>query len=441
MLRNQKAHAVTAQPSEWGALEFDPATITQIELGVPDQGAKIARDPERLDEWTGTWTTIAGDRTWGVSSNRVRGALRALSTTRVRLSNEQLVESGTPIALTARDGSSLVISVSPDRSGGRAPVRVEQRDESGAISRVLDGWVDSATVDAFQAPLTLAWRDEHLIRVPLPSVRSLSVSAGRHETELTLDGPRWMVTGPFTLPADREQAETLARTLINMQATEFIDAPLDDSTTGLGSPIAQITMRTGNDTFSIELGQQADLSAETLYARFTRAEQSTLIRVPIASLSKLTAYPDAYISPVANPIAQTDISAVRVLGLGGDPRFESLREQGQWVSQGEPVDTLNADAIRRLLNLLTLTRANAIRVLSEDTQLPRRIAGVTLLDRDGNDLGNYSVGMEESEQGIRLLVLQTLETGQQVVWAYLGEEAQATATWLTLSAGRPIPQG
>jgi hypothetical protein len=103
------------------------------------------------------------------------------------------------------------------------------------------------------------------------------------------------------------------------------------------------------------------------------------------------------------------------------------------------VDTLTSDSITRLITLITQTKANAVRVLSNDLDLPREIAGVVLVNASGQELGSYLIAMEQSDQGIRLLVAQDLENDQRVVWAYLGEDAQATATWLTLTAGRPIP--
>jgi hypothetical protein len=439
ILRQQHTERVRTQPVEWASLQFDPASIITIRMGVPDQGVRIERHPERIDEWTGTWTTIAGDQSWRVSANRVRGAIRTFATVRVRLSDERLVDSGSEIVLGSRDGAALSVLVGQDRSGGRAPIRVEQRDESGAIERVLDGWIESTMIDAFDANQTLAWRDPKLMDFALPSVQRVRVRAGEHMTEAQLVGSRWMLTTPFFLHADRERVETLIRTMSSMQASSFVDSIPDESTTGLASPIAEIEIETGDATYAITLGQQADLSAETLYAKFTRADQSTIITVPIASLSKLTAYPDAYIASIANPTPQTSISAVRVLGREGRVRFESVRNLGEWSQGGTRVDTLTSDSITRLITLITQTKANAVRVLSNDLDLPREIAGVVLVNASGQELGSYLIAMEQSDQGIRLLVAQDLENDQRVVWAYLGEDAQATATWLTLTAGRPIP--
>jgi hypothetical protein len=437
ILRSQQASSVRDQPVEWTSLQFDPASIVSMSFGPPDLEVQIERSPDRIDEWVGTWSTDAGDQRWGVSSTRVRAALRTLATSRVRLSEDQLVESGSGIELQSRDGSSIRLTAGPDRAGGRAPIRLEQRDESGAIARVLDGWVESGFFEAFTFEKALAWRDPRLFDLALPSVSAVDVRAGEFRTRAELVGARWMITAPYTIHADRDSIESLLRTMITMEAAGFEEGPTDDSTTGLSTPIAVIGIQTSNAGYSLELGQQADLSGETLYARFSREQQSTLLRLPISSLTKLTAYPDAYIASIAYPGARTSISGVRVLGREGRVRFEAARDQGSWLSRGTTLDTLTSDSISRLLSVFTQANARATRVIGPETELPRVIAGVELVDSAGEELGSYQIALEQTQDGISLLVAQALGDDQRVVWAYVGDEAQATATWLTLSAGRP----
>lgn len=438
ILRNQQTNSVQAQPAEWANLQFDPASIVSIAFGPIDMDVQIERAPDRIDEWVGTWSTDAGSQDWGVSATRVRGALRTLATTRVRLSENQLVESGSGIEMRSRDGSSIRLIAGPDRSGGRALIRLEERDESGAIARVLDGWVESGIFDAFTYGNALTWRDPKLMDVAMPSVVSVDVIAGVNRTRVEQIGARWMITAPYTIHADRDAVESLLKKMISVEASGFEDVALDETTTGLSSPIAMIEMRTSDATYTLELGQQADLSGDSIYARISQNNQPTLIRVPVSAFSKLTAYPDAYIARIAYPGARTSISGVRVLGREGRTRFEAVRDQGAWQSDGSQVDTLTSDAIIRLLTVLTQTDARATRVIGPDTDFPRVIASVVLVDRDGEELGVYQIAMEQTLDGISLLVAQGMGDDQRAVWAYVGEDAQATATWLTLSAGRPL---
>ena len=438
LLRQQHAESARSQPVEWARLQFDPASIVSLEMGPADLGVVIERSETQIDEWTGTWSSDAGTQSWGVSPTRVRGALRTLATTRVRLSENRLVESDGGIRLSSRDGSEITVSFGTDRAGGRSPIRLEQRDESGAIERVLDGWVESRILDAFTFDNALDWRDPKLMNIALSSVQNIRVSAGEHSMQAELIGTRWMITDPFSLHADRDRVESLIRTMTMMEASDFIDTPIDESTTGLGAPIAKIDIETEDHAYSISLGQQADLSAEQLYANFSRDGLDTVITVPVASLSKLTAYPDAYIASIAHPNAQTSVSALRVFGRDDVVRFESVRDQGEWQVAGSPVDTITKDAIGRLITLLSSTDATAARVIGPETAFPRVIAGVALVDQQGEVLGSYDIALEQTDEGISLLVAQPLDEGRRVVWAYVGENAQATATWLTLSAGRPV---
>jgi len=51
-------------------------------------------------------------------------------------------------------------------------------------------------------------------------------------------------------------------------------------------------------------------------------------------------------------------------------------------------------------------------------------------------LGSYDIALEQGSAGMQLLVMRTLGDGRRVVWAYSGDDAQATGTWLTIAASR-----
>ncbi len=324
IIRNQESAANQSQPTEWASLQFDPATIVSIQFGPADGDVHIERSEDQIDTWIGTWSSDAGEQRWPVLSTRVRGALRTLATTRVRLSDEQLVEGKEEIRLVSRNGAVTTIHQSTDRSGGRAPVRIETRDESGALARVLDGWIELGKLDVFVSGNTLDWRDPKLLNTSLASISSVDVGAGSFATTLMFDGTHWLITQPFQMHADRGRVETLIRTMTSLQAKRFIDDEIDLQESGLDAPIASIQLVSDGETYTLDIGQQADLSAESLYARFSQGDQQTIITIPTSSLSKLTAVPDAYVSPIANMYPQTSISGVRVFDREQRIRFEQI---------------------------------------------------------------------------------------------------------------------
>ncbi|MBO6738682.1 MAG: DUF4340 domain-containing protein [Phycisphaerales bacterium] len=438
ILREQHAKSVQSSVVEWGGLQFDPAAVTRLEIDSGTGRAVLERDADSIDNWSGSWSIDDAAQRWAIASTRIRGALRTLSTGQIRLSDEQLIEDGTRLTLRSRNDSSVELLIGDDRSGGRTPVRVEQRDESGAIERVLDGWMESGIADALTVRNTLAWRDERLMSIAMSGVDGVRIQAGPYETRLELSGTQWQITAPIAVRAERERVEGLIRSLVALRAGAFVDRAIDPETSGLSSPLAEIELWSGSDAYRLVVGKAADVGGDSLYASFSRNDAETLIQIPTTSLSKLTAVPDAYVSTRASGVSQTRVRGLRVLGKDGDVRFETVLDDGSWVQNGTRVDTLSERSVQRLLGLLTQTSSDAVRVLEDDSALPKVIAGIEIVDEAGERLGRYDVSLEPSDQGMRLLLSSELEGGRLVVWAYVGEDAQATGTWLTLTAGRPV---
>ncbi|MFG0314708.1 MAG: DUF4340 domain-containing protein [Phycisphaerales bacterium] len=438
ILREQHAKSVQSGVVEWGGLQFDPAAVTRLEIESGAGHAVLERDADSIDAWGGSWSIGDAAQRWAIASTRIRGALRTLSTGQIRLSDEQLVEDGTRLTLRSRDESSVELLIGDDRSGGRTPVRVEQRDESGAIERVLDGWMESGIADTLTVRNTLAWRDERLMSIAMSAVDGVRIQAAPYETRLGLSGTQWRITDPIAVRAERERVEGLIRSLVALRAGAFVDRAIDPETSGLSSPLAEIELRSGADEYRLVVGKAADVGGDSLYASFSRNDAETLIQIPTTSLSKLTAVPDAYVSTRASGVSQTRVRGVRVLGKDGGVRFETVLDDGSWVQDGTRVDTLSERSVQRLLGLLTQTSSDAVRVLEDASALPKVIAGIEIVDEVGERLGRYDVSLEPSDQGMRLLVSSELDGGRRVVWAYVGEDAQATGTWLTLTAGRPV---
>ena len=438
VLRDRGVQAAQNQQPEWVGLQFDPASVTEMRIERPSSSVQIGRAGESVDEWTGSWDRGGETFEWGVGATRVRGALRALATARVRLSDARLVEDESGrVLITARDGSTTSLLLAEERSGGRAPVRVEQRDASGAIERVLDGWLESSVADALTPDIALSWRDEKLMAMAASSVESIRISAPPYTTTLERLNGRWWITDPVRVHADREKSEQLVRSALALKAAGFVEQDVDDATSGMDSPLAQIEVKGANDAYSLSIGgKQADIGGDLLWGRFERETTSTMIYLTMESFTRLTAVPDAYVSSIAASFGSTEARGMVVRGRDGSPRLLASRQDGDWWIGDTRADTLTRDAIDRLVGLLTSSNADAVRLLQPDAEFPKLIAGVDINDAQGGSLGSYEVALQSSDSGMRLLVMQTLSDGQRVVWSYSGDDAQATGTWLTIAATR-----
>lgn len=442
VLRDRGVQAAEDQQPEWVGLQFDPAAVTRIELGDAGASVRIERNLETVDQWLGLWSHDTGEMAWGVSASRVRGALRALATARVRLSDERLIQDTyDEIVIAGRDEAKTTLQIGTDRSGGRAPVRVEQMDTTGAIERVLDGWLDSSIADALTYGVTLTWRDEKLLQLAPTSVESIRISAFPYTTTLERNGGRWSITNPVRVHADREKCEQLVRSALAIKVAGFVEQVIDDATSGMDNPLAVIEVRSGDKDYTLSIGKGADIGGDLLYGQFASGDTETLIRVSKDAFTKLTAVPDAYVSGIAVPTGATDIRSLTVLSRDGASRLQVRRNAGEWSIGEERTDSLTGESIERLIRLLTQSQADAVRLLDAETEVPKLIAGIELTNLQGSGLGSYGIALQPSESGIRLLVMQTLADGQRVVWSYVGDEAQATGTWLTVAATRVGSQG
>ncbi|MFG0245537.1 MAG: DUF4340 domain-containing protein [Phycisphaerales bacterium JB052] len=436
-VRQKHIAALAEQEVVWVGLEFDPAGVVSVSVEGEDGSVEIQRDADSIDQWRGEW---AHGVTWGLASNRVRGGLRSLATARVRLSDEAVLETVARTAtVRSRDGSIMTLSIGADRLGGRVPVRVEQRDEGGAIERVVDGWLDTALADSFASDVMLGWRDDRLFDMAASSVSRLRLSANKYAASLVRRTNGWAIDDPIDVHANREKVEELLRSLLSIKAQRFIDDEIDDSTSGLATPLARISIGDDESAATLLIGTRADIGADTLYARFDRGGNSTLVTVSTDALSKLTAVPDAYVSPTAGGFGLTSVRSVRVLGRGDAVKLVAERNGAAWRIAGQDTDSLTAESIERLLSILLRQPAFAVRLVDDSYALPKSIAGVELLDAGGTMLGGYEIALEQAADGLRLLVIDDLGDGQRVVWGYTGDEAQATGTWLTVAASRPMP--
>lgn len=435
VVRDRQVDASATQQVEWAGLGFDPASVLELRVDREGERADLKRDTERIDRWIGVFDD--GDQEWTISSTRVRGALRALATAQVRLSDDSLmqVQVGS-IAITSRDGSITTVQLGAGRSGGRTPVRIEQRDESGAIERVLDGWLESSVPDALTLAGVRSWRDTRLMEAAASSISLVRLSSGVNSVTLERRTSGWWISEPIELHADQQMVDSLVKSLLTIDALRFVDSEIDETTTGLGQPLATIEVGNQESVSRLTIGKRADVSGDRLYARYGVSDQASLIEVATEALSKLTAVADAYASKLAGPYATTAVRSVRVMGRDEQTKLAAHRDGSAWRLGDSLADRLTSESIDRLLSILLRQPAAGVRLIDAQMELPRVIAGVAMHDGQGMMLGSYDIALEQGSGGMQLLVMRDLEDGRRVVWAYVGDDAQATGTWLTIAASR-----
>ncbi len=440
VVRQRHLDSQRTQEVEWVGLEFDPASVMELSVERGGETVTLRRDRETIDRWVGLWEDGRGGQDWAISATRVRGALRALATARVRLGDDDLMQDQAgAFEILSRNGQMTSVLLGAGRSGGRTPVRVEQRDESGAIERVMTGWLESSVVDALTAEGIRSWREERLMNLAASSVTRVRLGAGANAVTLERRGGGWWIAEPIVLHADQQAVDEVVRSLLSIKAERFVDDDVDEATSGLGSPLATIEIGDADLLRTLTIGKQADLNARSLYARFDRGGNSALIHVSTDALSKLTAVPDAYVSKLAGPFATTAVRSVSVQGRDGLERLRAVRDGAQWRLGENNADTLTSESIDRLVSILLRQPADGVRLLGAGAEVPKAIAGVELHDASGQVLGSYEIALEQGASGLQLLVLDEISDDRRVVWAYVGDDAQATGTWLTIAASRRVP--
>lgn len=424
------------------SLGFDPAATVEIIRVVGDGREVLGRDPELPDRWVIRWVRGDVERQWSADPVRARSGLRALATARVTapsVKDTPTLEPAGRVVLRQRDGSELKLDFDRRSAGGRTLVRVEARDGEGVANARWFGRIEKSVADAFMSGSMLGWRSERVFEMAPSAVRGLDVSAGAYATSLANEAGRWVIRSPVSVHADAAAVDKLIKTLLALEGAGFVDDPAELDAAGFDKPIAEIGLRTGSGETRLTIGGRADVSGDLLYARVSRAgEGEGVITLPTKGLSQLTAAPDAYVGKTPSASGSANVRAVRVLNARDrGVRLEAGRSIEGWRIGESAADSVTAGAIDRLLGLIAVTPASAVRVLDAGAELSP-IAGVELVGIDGAVSERFLVALDQTAGGMGLLLIRELGDGRRVVWAQRGDDAAATGAWLTVAASRRI---
>jgi len=434
---NEKAiQSKGEQPAS--SLAFDPAQAHRIERRVNDEYEIVEFDNEGSGQWMIHWVSKGSDQLWRVDSNRARSGIRALATATISSTEtDQITQPAGEVTVTQNNGLSTKIVFDAKSSGGFTAVRIEERGSDGIASKRWFGKLEKGIADSFINMSMLSWRSKRLFDIPVSSLKSITLEAGGSNVSLKYSPRGWTVESPIQAHGDRDTVDHLAKILLSLQTQEFIDDMIDLATTGLANPIATLQLVSSEYDSSIKIGTRADINGSLVYALFTQGESESLLKIESKQLADLTSSPEAYISKIPSEWSSVDIRKLEVMGKDGRARLITNRSMDSWMIEDLAADSLNRDAINRLIKVLTQDQARFVKLLPADAEV-NPIGSIRFSRSDDQLLEEFTVSLDSTETGMRVLFMNELENGTRIVWACVSEDASATGAWLTAVSSKRV---
>ncbi|TVQ62365.1 MAG: DUF4340 domain-containing protein [Phycisphaerales bacterium] len=413
-------------------------------------------DPAR-PIWVLEWADATGrTHLWPVATDRVRAALRVLSTTTGETGTARTDAPPDPawprLVLVSNDAERELV-FEPGSLGGRARVWVDGRPRM----------VTSDTSDAFGRQSLTAWLDRRLLP-PIPAdpetpgrggIQRLTfeaeTGAGRARLAL-MRGPRgWSILEPLVAPASSERVGEALRAVQQLEWTR-VAVGVEASEAGLDRPTAVLTMTApGGGTRRAVVGSAVP-GRGTVFVRLEREGGDLLVEAPREGLERLPLDPGAYADRRATEAASADVRTLRLrwlatgngmpteptegpdAGRGADPNRAAdltlTRAMDAWrigvAPNDAPGDADTRAAINALVRLLTASEAD--RVSASPIVGAAPLVGVELAGSDGLAIGVATVYVTESSVIVR--------TGE--LWrSYDPQPLVPMIAWLASQTGEP----
>ena len=430
-------------------IPIDPARVDRIEVLEGEDRVVVERAGWSPTGWVLRWREDGLEMAWAAREQRVRGALRALSSARLGARDaggDERVERAWTLRLS--DGSRVRVELLEGGVGGRRGVRVfDGREGEGTAA-----WAGRDLASALAPEAMMAWRDG----VALPRVGSgasaVTIEGRGARVSLARSRGAWYVREPVVARCEPGVVEDVLGRLASLDAGEggglWVGAS-DDAVTGLDEPIAVIELETTRqipegDGFRREVTRQRLEVGGTARAagatRFVRARSDTIVEgspdperrlgpvvlaMDVSALSKLTASVEAYVSRTAGEVRAADVGAVRVLLAAGANAGVFRRDRRGGVREGEDRSVGGDDriAIEALLRLICESPADRVEVLGAESAVDGRVCEVRLESLGGTVLGSYEVGVGDDGRSL------TLRDGA-VFWIFEGAERERIVAWL-----------
>ncbi|MFI4897110.1 MAG: hypothetical protein ACIARR_04730 [Phycisphaerales bacterium JB059] len=425
---------------------IDPARVERVELSMADgRDASVERAAWSPTGWVAHWTEGGREVAWAVREQRVRGALRALSSSAlgVREAGEGEGEVEATWTIRSMGGETCEVALLEGGVGGRRGIRIEGVE--GAASR----WIGREVAQAFTIESVMAWRDGRMAAGVASGATSLTIEGGGGRVALARSRGSWFVREPVEARAEAGVVEDALARVASLDAGDGggLWAGADDAeVTALASPLATIEVESVGRVaqgegflrevtrWRVEIGGTASGNGAT---RFVRARRDVILdgevlkerslgpvvrAVDVSTLSKLTSRAEAYVSRAPTGVLAADVGVVRLIGDQGEVVFE--RDRRGWVRGGEAVSVAGETArgIETLLSLACGQAASRVEVLGAVSEVDGRLGEVRFESLGGSVLAAFELGATGTgdalvlREGPVFWISEAPEAGGVVAW-------------------------
>ena len=416
---------------------IDPARVVRVRVEPSGGEAQTAsRREDSPSEWV-VELDPDGAASWPARIQRVRGALRALATARLRVDDEP-AENGDRsgidrVVLTTRDGASVTLSIEPGSVAGRRRVRVTARDADAIVTRRWSGRMDSGITESILRDGLDPWRSSELFPMSRTGVGAVELRAGGSVVRLERTGSGWTITDPWRVGADQGAIDSLLETVLSLRADGFIpESRRDDAITGLDKPRATIAVehRRSGETQRLSVGAPVSAGGGRVAARYDTGGAGVALEIAAESIGSLTAAPDAYIRRTPLRTAPSRIDSIRIEAPGAsEGAWTATRDLDSWTSGGAPATPREEGRIDALLDMLANTPAREITPPGgSDPNASARTLRVRSLG-DGED-ARFALTIDRSGGEPALALRKQSEPGRGFVWVYRGAALKDLAPWI-----------
>jgi hypothetical protein len=238
-------------------VKLDVAKAARIRLAYPDAPAIVL---EKKDSNWRLTEPIAADADDGAVENLVQQVADVKAERRIPPSEaEDLANYGLDgdgkqarVAIALEDGTELPAIVIGNTTpvGYQAYVRVDGSDEVVIVPLILHSGVKKTVFDL---------REKKLFAIDPAHGTSLTLGRPSGTIVLAREGDRWKLTAPIEGNADKDQVQTLLRSLNDMEALAFYQgAEVDRAKFGLDAPTLNVQAEVGDKgTVGFHLGAKA----------------------------------------------------------------------------------------------------------------------------------------------------------------------------------------
>jgi hypothetical protein len=406
-------------------LQFEPNKVTRLMVKNGALRAVAERMPSE-DQGLAAWRLTEplpadGDN---ISINALLGALERLESTQT-ISGQDALDSKRygldaprgALQMQLQDGTSIGLLLGK-RSSYNNDLYVQK--EGGNEVQVVAGSQESALL---KKPFDL--RRKELMRFDTTRVHSFTLTQGKENIELEKTGNQWRLVKPIADLADSSEVLRLLDTARTLRANEFLDAAIDsEKAYGLDPPAVALKVFLDPDQTSqaLVLGKGALESNKTKYYARSREPASSLAEVPEYQLKNLqkTAFdlqermllrfePEAVYQIKLASDVELVVLEKKVEEKPGEQEGPPIKEES-WSLISPKTSPANKMKVSQLLSNLSQLKAMQFDAERERADLSRYglsrpLRTITLLGKEGQELGSLHVGAKAERSEGRTFVV------------------------------------